>query len=261
MFVFVDFGFGVLNEFTMVDPYQMAIFFCTLKLSHWGEMLLERFAFRLASAIFGWSKIDWKKAGGKPLKRRAGFQRPLLKRFSQGRTKLWGSCLWKDVQQLRCQRSLLPQCIWVVMLFMVSIVHPGIIIPRISKRHILVPAGADTRYLGLPSSGFRWTDAGLALHSVKNGLFGRTKPQGSRRASGQCSSATPSSDTSRTAVYQSVQQSTNVCPSGSYSSAPAEKRELLVVEIQQLNLSRAKTRQKNMDGERCESISNRIKHA
>lgn len=162
--MFVDFGFGVLNEFTMVDPYQMAIFFGTLKLSHWGEMLLERFAFRLASAIFGWSKIDWKKAGGKPLKRRAGFQRPLLKRFSQGRTKLWGSCLWKDVQQLRCQRSLLPQCIWVVMLFMVSIVHPGIIIPRISKRHILVPAGADTRYLGLPSSGFRWTDAGLALH-------------------------------------------------------------------------------------------------
>eukprot|EP00435_Cladocopium_sp_Y103_P008290 s4422_g2.t1 len=78
-----------------------------------GEMLLERFAFRLASATFGWSKIDWKKAGGKPLKRRAGFQRPLLKRFSQGRTKLWGSCLWKDVQQLRCQRSLLPQCILV----------------------------------------------------------------------------------------------------------------------------------------------------
>ena len=28
--MFVDFGFGVLNEFTMVDPYQMAIFLALL---------------------------------------------------------------------------------------------------------------------------------------------------------------------------------------------------------------------------------------
>ena len=74
-----------------------------------GEMLLERFAFRLAAATFGWSKGDWKLSGLK----RKGSRVLASKRFRQGKTKLWGSCLWKDVQQFRCSRSLLPQCLLV----------------------------------------------------------------------------------------------------------------------------------------------------
>eukprot|EP00438_Fugacium_kawagutii_P008999 Skav205046 [mRNA] locus=scaffold2506:188942:196067:+ [translate_table: standard] len=76
------------------------------------DLLLERFAFRLASATFGWSKNDWKHTGPKMSSTRRKHR--VWKRFRKGKTKLWGNCLWKDVEKLRCHKTLLPQCILVL---------------------------------------------------------------------------------------------------------------------------------------------------
>ena len=81
-----------------------------------GELLLERFAFRLASATFGWSRTDWKAAGMARLRwlRFGGpFRTPKRHRFQgrhssssserlkQGNTKLYGTCLRRDDRNLK----------------------------------------------------------------------------------------------------------------------------------------------------------------
>ena len=80
-----------------------------------GELLLERFAFRLASATFGWSRTDWKAAGMARLRNRFGgpFRMPKRHRFKgrmsetsserlkQGNTKLYGTCLRRDDRNLK----------------------------------------------------------------------------------------------------------------------------------------------------------------
>lgn len=73
-----------------------------------GELLLERFAFRLASATFGWSRTDWKAAG----MARRPFRMPKNRfkgrhssssseRLKQGNTKLYGTCLRRDDRNLK----------------------------------------------------------------------------------------------------------------------------------------------------------------
>ena len=78
-----------------------------------GELLLERFAFRLASATFGWSRTDWKAAGMARLRNRFGgpFRMPKNRfkgrmsssseRLKQGNTKLYGTCLRRDDRNLK----------------------------------------------------------------------------------------------------------------------------------------------------------------
>lgn len=71
-----------------------------------GELLLERFTFRLASATFGWSRTDWKAAGMASIRRgdfgRSRFKgRMSLERLKQGNTKLYGTCLRRDTRNLK----------------------------------------------------------------------------------------------------------------------------------------------------------------
>lgn len=72
-----------------------------------GELLMERFTFRLASATFGWSRTDWKAAGMSRLHRRGHFRRSnrfkgrmSSERLKQGNTKLYGTCLRRDDRNL-----------------------------------------------------------------------------------------------------------------------------------------------------------------
>jgi len=73
-----------------------------------GELLLERFAFRLASATFGWSRTDWKAAGmaRRPFRmpkrhRFKGRMSSSSERLKQGNTKLYGTCLRRDDRNLK----------------------------------------------------------------------------------------------------------------------------------------------------------------
>ncbi|CAK8985307.1 unnamed protein product [Durusdinium trenchii] len=84
-----------------------------------GGLLLERFAFRVASATFGWSRRDWKVAGlpselrSQPRGLRGFPHRSPRRKLRQGGTVLSGSCVQRDWRAPRCRRSLLPQCVLV----------------------------------------------------------------------------------------------------------------------------------------------------
>ena len=83
-----------------------------------GELLLERFAFRVAAATFGWSKQDLRKAGvakpskANPRKRRL-LQHLHRKKLRQGQTTFRASCLQRGLSSTSCSGSF-PQCVLVM---------------------------------------------------------------------------------------------------------------------------------------------------
>ncbi|CAJ1373986.1 unnamed protein product [Effrenium voratum] len=103
-----------------------------------GELVLERFAFRLAAASFGWSRRDRNKAGLRGPKR--GRSDPGL-RLRKRSTTFWESCLGR----MNCAASMLPQCVLVI--------HPMVSEEQMKDLHRLVPrvsclAGPNLRLRG-----------------------------------------------------------------------------------------------------------------
>ena len=83
-----------------------------------GELLLERFAFRMAAATFSWSYQDWRKAGVRKPYRTSQRTRRLRqhlhrKRLRQGKTGLRASCLQREASKASCA-GMFPQCVLVM---------------------------------------------------------------------------------------------------------------------------------------------------
>ena len=82
-----------------------------------GNLLLERFAFRVAAATFAWSKKDWSTAGmpkpGRTPRSRRLRRHLHHKKLAQGQTRFRASCLQRDASTTSCV-GMLPQCVLVL---------------------------------------------------------------------------------------------------------------------------------------------------